>query len=202
MSPPNGTERQGYLPAPPTPKLDVRKCETFQQPPLDGSVCMADIFDWHVHHSPKHPVFQYVDDERTPKTITFTDMSQAIHRGGWLLRAAVEQHVKPQSKTVVVAVIALSGTFFSRPVFKIYLMLLRGYILCHYIASTAALGLCSVPYFAPELASRGSASTYPSGSRPCPSRQRTSHSGPCESRFRAIGNLECEASTNCNYAHL
>ena len=96
---------------PPVPKLrDQAATATFSQPPLDGSLSTAEIYEWHAQYSPHHPAFQYLDDDKTIKTITFSDALQAIYRGGWLLRAAMEKVPQATGKRPVIAVVALSGT--------------------------------------------------------------------------------------------
>lgn len=72
---------------------------------------MAEIYEWHARHSPNHPVFQYFEDDRTIKTITFADTIQAIYRGGWLLRSVMHDCVEPREKRHIVAVVALSGKY-------------------------------------------------------------------------------------------
>ena len=71
---------------------------------------MAEIYEWHARHSPQHPVFQYLDDDKNLKTITFLDALQAIYRGGWLLRTAMKKTSRTQEKRSVIAIVALSGT--------------------------------------------------------------------------------------------
>ncbi len=87
---------------------------TFSQPPLDGSLCTSEIYEWHAQHSPNHPLFQYrveADDESVT-TISYKDAVKAIYRGGWFLRGALEgtgRKVEGRGKRPIIAVIALSG---------------------------------------------------------------------------------------------
>ncbi|KAI0691830.1 hypothetical protein BC835DRAFT_1278821 [Cytidiella melzeri] len=100
--------KRGQLP--PVPQIHGTSSDTFRQPPLDGSLCMAEIYEWHAHNSPNHPVFQYLEDTGCAATITFKDAIQAIYRGGWLLRAAAERHLQLEGMRPTIAVIALSET--------------------------------------------------------------------------------------------
>ena len=95
---------------PPVPQLPCNRCATFSQPPLDGSLCMSEIYEWHARHSPDHPMFQYLDDGGSTITISFKDAMYAMHRGGRLLRTAVEA-AQLRSKHPIIAALSLSGAF-------------------------------------------------------------------------------------------
>ncbi|KAI0759162.1 hypothetical protein BC629DRAFT_1584384 [Irpex lacteus] len=86
---------------------------TFSQPPLDGSLCTSEIYEWHAQHSPNHPLFQYrvQADVESVTTILYKDAVKAIYRGGWFLRGALEgtgRKVEGREKRPIIAVIALS----------------------------------------------------------------------------------------------
>ena len=93
---------------PPVPQFGDNPCETFSQPPLDGTLCTSEIYEWHALHSPNHPVFQYLADDGTVATIPYKDINQAMYRGGWLFKAAIE-HTRTQRKRPTIAVLSISG---------------------------------------------------------------------------------------------
>jgi hypothetical protein len=49
-------------------------------PPVDGSLTIPEIFDWHHEHNPQHPFFVYADDEGSLKYITMKEAVHAMHQ--------------------------------------------------------------------------------------------------------------------------
>lgn len=83
---------------------------TFKQPPIDGSLLIPEMFDWHATHSPKHPLFVYPDDDGQVKTIKWAEAARAIHRAGhWLLSLVEEAAVPPVDSRPLFAIVANSG---------------------------------------------------------------------------------------------
>ncbi|KAI0085552.1 hypothetical protein BDY19DRAFT_1020953 [Irpex rosettiformis] len=105
MDPTRYIVRRGQLP--PVPQFARGSSETFSRPPLDGSLNISEIYEWHAHHSPNHPLFQYLTDNGAVLTVSYKDAIQAIYRGGWLLKTALE-HVQAQQKRSIIAVLSLS----------------------------------------------------------------------------------------------
>ncbi|KAJ6588257.1 acetyl-CoA synthetase-like protein [Mycena capillaripes] len=62
---------------------------TFQQPPLDGSLLLPEIFDLHAQQSPNHPLFRYVDTDGVVKTIVWSHAVQAFHKAAHISRQQV-----------------------------------------------------------------------------------------------------------------
>ncbi|KAK1217855.1 hypothetical protein PQX77_019475 [Marasmius sp. AFHP31] len=59
----------------------------FQRPPLDGSLSIAEVYDWHKEHNPNHPIFVYAAGLRGGDVtkVTYSQFSDAYHRAGFLL---------------------------------------------------------------------------------------------------------------------
>ena len=62
------------------------RSNTFQLPPLDGSLTLPELFDWHGQHSSEHPLFEYFDDGESGDesgkvcTITWGETARAVRR--------------------------------------------------------------------------------------------------------------------------
>ncbi len=97
--------KQFPIPAP--PHTQVLSSETFQAPPLDGSLTLPEIYDWHAEHSPDHPLFLYGDPEGPVHTITWVEAVRAIHRAGRIVQNAMGP--VPSSAVPVVAILANTG---------------------------------------------------------------------------------------------
>ena len=93
-------------PIPPLPQTQAKNSTTFRVPPLDGSMMLPDIWDWHREYSPKHPVFVYTQDDGSERVLNWTDVGHGLHRAGLLVRSrlSVSSEEKP-----VVAILAASG---------------------------------------------------------------------------------------------
>ncbi|KAL0057468.1 hypothetical protein AAF712_015889, partial [Marasmius tenuissimus] len=59
----------------------------FYRPPLDGSLSIAEIYDWHVENNPNHPIFVYATGIHggAINKISYSQFSNAYHRAGFLL---------------------------------------------------------------------------------------------------------------------
>lgn len=99
------------LPYPPIPgRTQGLSHKTFKVPPLDGSLCFAQQFDWQAENSPDHPLFEYVDDDGTPVSINFATAQYAVHRGARsVLNALKEAGVLKSKVRPLVAFVAASG---------------------------------------------------------------------------------------------
>ncbi|EIN05406.1 acetyl-CoA synthetase-like protein [Punctularia strigosozonata HHB-11173 SS5] len=65
--------------------------KTFSQPPLNNSLTVPELYDWHLEHSPNHPTFVYASTTRDRTEITFKQTVHAIHRAGRLLQTRLAQ---------------------------------------------------------------------------------------------------------------
>lgn len=104
------------LPIPAPPNTQALSSTTFTLPPLDGSLTLPEIWDFHYEHSPNHPRFVYADDSSSTHTIFWAQTVRAMHQAGRIVRSrlAVDE-VAPPSGRPIIAILALSGMFFSKP---------------------------------------------------------------------------------------
>ncbi|KAF8195302.1 hypothetical protein K438DRAFT_1968611 [Mycena galopus ATCC 62051] len=73
-----------YLPPP--PQTQARSSSTFRPPPLDGSLSIAEIYDWHFQNTPNHRLFVYAYADGSVRTINWREAVQAIYVGAKVLR--------------------------------------------------------------------------------------------------------------------
>lgn len=96
---------------PPPPATQCLASETFSLPPLDGSMKIPEIYDWHLQNSPNHPLFVYDDDEGAERVISWATAVRALHRAGRVIQSRVK---RTDTRMPVVAILASCGTFFFR----------------------------------------------------------------------------------------
>ena len=102
----------GAIPIPVTQGLE---CPTFTQPPLDGSLSLAALYDWQAVHSPENPVFIFEESPGVHRTIKWAEAIKGIRRATRILRNAVRsstEETKPGNSRVI-GVLASSGTYLS-----------------------------------------------------------------------------------------
>jgi len=95
---------------PPPPPTQALNTTTFAPPPLDLSLTLAELIDFHRTRSPNHVVYVYEDGPGERKHITFSTWIRAIHRAGHYVRDLF-QLPEPQvgSAKPVVSMFANSG---------------------------------------------------------------------------------------------
>ena len=87
---------QGYHPT----------CSTFALPPLDGSLTLPDLYEWHSRNSPKHPLFVYEDKPGKLRTILYGDFIYGLDRAAKLCTQvvgieAIHEHVNAPVVSIV-----------------------------------------------------------------------------------------------------
>lgn len=85
---------------------------TFRRPPIDGSLTIPEIYDWHYENSPDHPLFVYADDSGRSTTITWKDVVRATHKLGRAIRritAGDDSDEAADSPQSVFAIVANNG---------------------------------------------------------------------------------------------
>lgn len=102
----------GKLSILPPPATQGLNSTTFSPPPLDGSLTIPELVEWHYKRSANHPVFIY-DDDGSTKTIHWKDLYPAIHRAGRYVRK-VFGFASPEtpSDRPVIAILANVGELF------------------------------------------------------------------------------------------
>jgi hypothetical protein len=85
--------------------------KTFTMPPLDGSLTIPELSDWHAEHSPDHLLFVHASSPGEKIGITFKQGAEGIHRAGRLLTERLTKlGVSPLDEDgPVVALLATSG---------------------------------------------------------------------------------------------
>lgn len=100
---------------PSLPPTQAQSSPTFRLPPLDGSLTIFEIYDWHMRNTPNHPLFLYRDIDGLNKSILWPDAVKAIHRAAKHFRLALGYTVDspPASgpETPIVAILAAAGAF-------------------------------------------------------------------------------------------
>ncbi|CAL1699334.1 unnamed protein product [Somion occarium] len=94
------------LPIPSLPPTQCLSTDTFKQPPLDGTLSLPEIYDWHLEHSPNHPLFVYADDAGIATTIYWPEAVRAVHRAGRLIQSLVQDADSKRSGPLVIAILA------------------------------------------------------------------------------------------------
>ncbi|THH09834.1 hypothetical protein EW145_g1728 [Phellinidium pouzarii] len=54
--------------------------KTFTAPPLNGSLALHQLYDFHASHSPDHPLYVFATPQGDVKTMTWADVQRGIHR--------------------------------------------------------------------------------------------------------------------------
>lgn len=95
------------LPLAPWPNTQAVSSTTFKPPPLEGSLTVPEMYDWHYRHTPDHPVFVFPENGST-RIIKWPEVVQAVHTGARLLRSATGLGVA-EGEPAIVAIFAASG---------------------------------------------------------------------------------------------
>ena len=82
---------------------------TFAHPPLDNSLTLPQIYEWHGVHSPKHPLFMYEESTGTIKSILWKQAAQAVVCASDFIRSRVESRAASESVKVPVVGLLASG---------------------------------------------------------------------------------------------
>ena len=96
---------------PPIPKTQALTSTTFRPPPLDGSLTIPELYDWHYENSPDHPLFIYSDDDGEVTTIKWPQAVRAVHRAGHMARELARQNQLPTRP--VFAILAGNGIVYA-----------------------------------------------------------------------------------------
>ncbi|PBK89816.1 acetyl-CoA synthetase-like protein [Armillaria gallica] len=91
------------------PQTQALTSKTFIPPPLDGSLTLPEIYDWHSKHNPSHRLFVYTQQDGTPRTIYWPEAVRAVHTGAKFFRDRLGWKPGANEKPVV-AILAISDT--------------------------------------------------------------------------------------------
>ncbi|KAJ6553311.1 hypothetical protein B0H19DRAFT_1263705 [Mycena capillaripes] len=106
---------------PPPPQTQARRPSTFVPPPLDGTLTIAEIYDWHFEHTPLHRLFVYARTDESIREIYWPEAVQAIYTGAGILRNRF-QWTAGIREMPVVSILASSDTI---PYFILFMSCLR-----------------------------------------------------------------------------
>lgn len=98
-------------PFPPVPRqTQALSSTTFNIPPLDGSLTLPQMVDWHAEHSPQHTVFEYAEADGTVVAVKFPELMCAMHRGARVVLSGMPKSgFDGKKKRPLVAIVANSG---------------------------------------------------------------------------------------------
>lgn len=103
---------------PPLPHTQALNSETFRPPPLDGSLTVPELYDWHLSNTPHHPLMEYVEEDGSIRTILWPEAVRAIHRTAGLVRGMMGCDAKelPEApdRLSVIGIVAAAGEFNGR----------------------------------------------------------------------------------------
>lgn len=88
----------------PTP--EATSFPLFIPPPLDGSLTIPEIYDFHYSNNPDHPLFIY--DDGGVQTIPWRQAVKAIHRAAMMVQGIPNPHAQVGSDPPVVAILAVT----------------------------------------------------------------------------------------------
>ncbi|KAF7328516.1 Acetyl-CoA synthetase-like protein [Mycena venus] len=106
---------------PPPPQTQARSSSTFVPPPLDGSLTIAQLYDWHFQNTPNHRLFVYTRADGSVRTIYWPEAVQAIYVGAKILRDRFKW-IPGMVNTPVVSILASSDAI---PYFTLIMSCLR-----------------------------------------------------------------------------
>ncbi|KZT66436.1 hypothetical protein DAEQUDRAFT_739999 [Daedalea quercina L-15889] len=70
---------------PPLPHTQALSSTTFRPPSLDRVLALPEAFDWHLEHSPNHPLFAFAKSDGTLRTVNWSEAVPAMHRGARII---------------------------------------------------------------------------------------------------------------------
>lgn len=97
------------LPIPPLPNTQALSSSTFNKPPLDGSLTIPEIYDWHYDNNPDHPLFIYSDSRGDVRTIFWPEVVLGVHRVAKIVQSRTL--LAADGKPCIVGILAASGSF-------------------------------------------------------------------------------------------
>ena len=103
-----------FIPPPRPPCSQGLESSTFESPLLDGSVPFPELYDWHYHHSPKHPFFIFDDPSPSEpdavRVYRWKTVVPVIHRTGRRILSLFNLTLPLNPERLpVVAVLAAAG---------------------------------------------------------------------------------------------
>lgn len=93
----------------------------FTVPPLDGSLTLQEIYDFHYTNNPDHPVFVYSNVNGDLKYLTYTEVVPAAHRAARIVAKIAKIDLNASSATFSsIAIVASAGELQLHMVLQIF----------------------------------------------------------------------------------
>ncbi|KAH9931804.1 uncharacterized protein B0H18DRAFT_1093226 [Fomitopsis serialis] len=86
---------------PPFAQTQGLSSSTFKRPPMDGSLTLPELYEWHAEHSPQQRVFVYSKDDGTVQTLYWSETVRAMHVGAQKIRTCMGWRPDMQGHPVV-----------------------------------------------------------------------------------------------------
>lgn len=86
------------FPVLPIPTPHGQNSRTFHPPPLDGSLSISEIFEFHAAHSPEHPVFIYADGPGDTRTILYPEAWRLVKRASKIIHSHISRFDEQYSR--------------------------------------------------------------------------------------------------------
>ncbi|OSX58824.1 hypothetical protein POSPLADRAFT_1151619 [Postia placenta MAD-698-R-SB12] len=78
-------------------------------PPLDGSLALPELYEWHAEHSPDHPLFVFAKEDGSVHKLCWPEVLRAVYTGVKIIRDRA--HWQPgMTKAPVVAILSNSDS--------------------------------------------------------------------------------------------
>ncbi|KAJ7753642.1 hypothetical protein DFH07DRAFT_921322 [Mycena maculata] len=106
---------------PPPPQTQAHHSSTFQPPPLDGTLNIPQMYDWHFQNTPVHRLFVYARADGSLRDIYWPEAVHAIYVGAKILRDRFNW-TAGTSEMPIVAILASSDAI---PYFTLFMSCLR-----------------------------------------------------------------------------
>lgn len=116
-----------FLLTPPA-KTHPSRVPTFTPPPLDGSLTVSEIYDFHYEKNPWHPVFVFAAAPQQLTSLTYSDVVPAAHRAARFVAKLMNLNIESNSEEAarpLVAIVATSGMFITNQAAGILIMVNR-----------------------------------------------------------------------------
>ncbi|KAI0926160.1 hypothetical protein AcV5_008691 [Taiwanofungus camphoratus] len=78
---------------PPPPQTQALSSATFRLPPIDGSLNLPEIYDWHSEHIPDHRLFLFARDDGSIRTIFGPEGVRAVYNGAKITEGRMNSQI-------------------------------------------------------------------------------------------------------------
>lgn len=96
-----------FLLTPPSRPINPESSYNF--PPLDGSLTVPEMFDWHYQNNADHRSIVYANNDGQKTWLSFTDVVPAVHRAARYVAKVSGIDLETDEKRPLVAIIAATG---------------------------------------------------------------------------------------------